>query len=107
MGILRPLIDMEEPEVIPSETERMVYSVSSRKTKGKRYRVDLLGMSGAGECACKDFQTRRGPAIRRGEPVGTRATLCFHVLVARRHFLNQLLATMAKNDDTPQRLARP
>ncbi len=92
---------MTAPECIPSEGERMVYLVASATHPGRTYRVDLLAENGASRCACRDWDTRRGPAITRGEPHGTRATLCRHGIIARRHFLNALLADMARAETNP------
>lgn len=88
---------MSAPECIPDKEERMVYHVLSSKPP-HRYRVDLLSLGGATECSCKDFATRRGPAIERGEPLGTRSTLCRHGIIARRFFLNGLLQQMARDE---------
>lgn len=87
------------PEVSASEGERMVYLVPSRTNpKATPYRVDLLALGGYSQCHCVDWQTRRWPAIRDGAPAGTRATLCRHGVLARRHFLNQLLREMAAGE---------
>lgn len=79
-------------------TERMTYAVQSRTRKTVEYRVDLLANNGAGFCACTDWATRRSPAITRGEPMGTRLTMCIHVNAARREFLNALLQDLAKSE---------
>jgi hypothetical protein len=79
--------------------ERMVYSVSSERIADKAYRVDLVAMGGASQCGCADWTMRRAAAIARGEPIGTRATMCKHVLHARRHFTNELLRRMAKESE--------
>lgn len=89
------------PEVIESEGERMVFLVRSATDPTKQYRVDLLAFGGAGQCHCADWGTRRWPAIRDGKPHGTRATLCRHGILARRYFLNKLLADMAKIEEEP------
>lgn len=83
----------------PKETgDRMCYEVPSDTRVGRSYRVDLLAHGGAGQCSCKDWNTRRWPAIRDGQMHGTRATLCRHGIKARRHFLNGLLSRMAKEE---------
>ena len=87
-----------QPTVVASGTERMVYLVSSKSRPGSRYRVDLLANKGAGQCACRDWEIRRWPAIRDGKPMGTKETLCRHEILARRHFLNMLLQTLAKEE---------
>lgn len=91
---------MSAPECIPDPDERMVYHVLSSKPP-HRYRVDLLAEGGACRCSCVDWDTRRGPAIARGEPLGTRSTLCRHGIIARRYFLNGLLLQMAKDEQRP------
>lgn len=92
------MISLDEYQI--TETgERMCYKLqSATNPKKPAYRVDLIANGGAGECSCKDWSTRRGPAIRAGEPVGTRRTLCKHAILARRHFLNGLLAELAKSE---------
>lgn len=84
---------------IPSPGEHMVYLVPSASNSTRTYRVDLIANGGAGECACKDWATRRGPAVKDGQPHGTRETLCKHLIAARRHFLNGLLASLAKQEE--------
>lgn len=82
---------------ITEDGDRMVYKLQSfTKPLKPAYRVDLIANRGAGECSCKDWSTRRGPAIRAGEPIGTRRTLCKHAIMARRHFLNALLVELSK-----------
>lgn len=87
-----------EDEVIESEGERFVYLVRSRTYQSRRYRCDLTFGGGYGRCACKDWETRRGPAAKDGAPMGTRATLCYHLIVARRYFLNGLLSRLADEE---------
>lgn len=84
----------DQPAIAPTG-ERMCYNVPSSSNPKRTYRVDLIAQGGFGECTCKDWATRRGPAIKAGEPPGTRATMCRHVILARRFFLNSLLAEMA------------
>ena len=55
--------------------ERMVWNVRSDTRAGRTYRVDLVANGGLGECTCKDWSTRRGPAGRAGASPGTRAVL--------------------------------
>ena len=85
-------------EATPIESERMCYRVRSRTNPARTYRVDLLACAGYGRCACADWETRRWVNIREGLPMGLRTTMCHHVIVARRHFLNGLLKTMAANE---------
>lgn len=85
-------------KVIESAGERMVFNVESKTVVGKFYRVDLLEQGGYGQCACRDWSIRRGPACRRGLPMGVRETACVHVLAARRHFLNSLLVDLSRRE---------
>lgn len=81
----------------PKETnERMVYEVPSDEVPGRKYRVDLIANRGAGQCACRDFNTRRQPAIDRGEPVWTKATSCKHSRRAAWFFIKKLFREMAQ-----------
>lgn len=83
------------PDVVET-AERMVFRVRSDnpKTPRKTYRVDLLGMEGRCECECKDWDKRRGPALRRGELSLTRKTTCRHVRKAIAHFDRKMLRAM-------------
>jgi hypothetical protein len=85
------------PAVQPTN-ERMVFSVASSRKAGVRYRVDALENMGGMRCACRDFVTRRQPAIDRGEPKLTRATLCKHCIRVIFHFSRELFADMAKSE---------
>lgn len=80
-----------------STAERMVYSVES-DTGTAAYRVDLLANDGKGQCSCRDWETRRSPAIKAGDPIGSPSTMCKHVVRARGYFLNGLLAMMAREE---------
>lgn len=93
---------IELGEVRESEGERMVYIVRSASNPKRTYRVDLTAHRGAGECICIDWGTRRFPAIKAGEPIGTRRTMCKHVILARRYFLNKLLERLAE-EENPKR----
>jgi hypothetical protein len=88
------------PEIVPSG-ERMIYLVRSDTNPARQHRVDLLDLSGYGSCSCKDWATRRGPAVKAGAAPGSRAVLCKHLIAARRFFLNQLLRTMALAESAP------
>jgi len=77
--------------------ERMVYSVESDYIPHP-YRVDLLANGGIGQCSCRDWETRRSPAIRAGATIGTPVSMCKHVLKARNYFLDGLLTTMASTE---------
>lgn len=83
------------------EGETMRFRVESWSAPQKPHTVDLLAYEGAGECSCTDWSTRRGPAIKHGEPHGTPATCCRHVTAARHYFLNRLLREMAQEHAMP------
>ncbi len=85
----------DEMEVIETN-ERFVFLVKSRSDPKSRHRVDLTHDRGYGRCSCRDWETRRGPAVKRGDPMGTRSTLCYHLIVARRYFLNDLLRVLSE-----------
>lgn len=85
------------PSVQPTN-ERMVFLVSSDRKESLKYRVDLTANNGASECSCRDWQTRRGPALRAGGEPWTDACLCKHTKRAGRVFLRDLLAAMAKSE---------
>lgn len=88
------------PDIAPVPNERMVYAVRSVSNPGRHpYRVDLLANGGFGECSCVDWSTRRWPAIKEGAAMGLRSTMCRHVILARRLFLNGLLREMAAAED--------
>jgi len=84
---------------ITPTNERYVYEVRSERPPHNVYRVDLVANGGYGFCSCRDFQTRRGPAIKRGDPIGSPATLCRHTKEARFYFLNTLLKRLAAEED--------
>ncbi len=86
------------PAPIPTG-DRFVYRVASNTKAGRYYLIDLVANGGLGECSCKDWQTRRGPAGRAGGSPGTRAVLCRHLITCRRHFLNQLFSELARYED--------
>lgn len=73
----------------------MVYLVQS-DTGDTTYRVDLLAHGGKGQCSCRDWETRRSPAIRAGQQGP--ATRCKHVNRVREFFLNSLLEKMAQQE---------
>lgn len=93
---------MNTPEVTDTG-DAMVYSVRSNTNPARRYRCDLIAENGYGRCDCKDWGTRRWPAIKAKRPAGVRATLCRHLIAARRHFLNGLLRALAMEEQTPMR----
>ena len=83
---------------VTATNERMVFSVTSERNPQRAYRVDLTANAGAGECSCKDWATRRGPALRNGGEAWTAATMCKHVRAAGRTFLRDLLKAMADSE---------
>lgn len=82
--------------------DRMVFWVRSRSNPKIRHRVDLIANNGGGECSCKDWQTRRGPALRSGADTLTRSATCYHVRAALTYFCRGLLCAMAKSEETPR-----
>jgi hypothetical protein len=78
--------------------ERYVYAVPSERNPRVSYRVDIVANAGASECSCRDWETRRWPSIKAGEPIGTRSTLCKHGEAARNFFLNGLLKRLAQEE---------
>lgn len=82
--------------VEPIQGEVLRYRVSSSSNPNAPHMVDLSLYGGNGECSCRDFTTRRRPAIREGAELFTRATSCKHVLAARKYFLIETLGEMAR-----------
>lgn len=81
--------------------ERLRYNVKSDSVVGRVHLCDLLANGGLGECSCKDWATRRGPAGRAGGAPGTRAVLCRHLIKVRRHFLNEVLRELSAKEEAP------
>lgn len=73
----------------------MRFRVESWSKPQQPHMVDLLAHSGASQCSCVDWSTRRGPAIKGGALPGTPESMCRHVKAARHYFLNKLLKQMA------------
>jgi len=84
---------------ITPTNERYVYDVVSERPPHNKYRVDLVAEGGYSWCSCRDWQTRRGPAIKRGDPVGSPSTVCRHTKEARFYFLNTLLSRLATEEN--------
>lgn len=76
---------------------RCVYHVRSEANPSRVYTVDILAHGSAGECICKDWQTRRWPTIRDGG-----RDFCKHVMAARTYFLDQVLREMARMETEPK-----
>ncbi len=93
------------PELLPVEPtgDFMVYLVRSDKNPRIQYRCDMLANGGAGHCACKDWSTRRQPALDEGKPALTKETACKHVLRAAWYLIREELKRLAKLQDTPPR----
>lgn len=81
--------------VTPIVGECLRYYVSSATNPNAPHMVDLSENHGNGACSCRDWITRRNPAIKAGAPLFTRATSCRHVLAARRYFTIATLTEMA------------
>lgn len=60
--------------------------------------VDLGANDGFGECSCEDFVYRIQPAIRAKLPNTQR---CKHLVAAREHLLNQVIARITETEFTP------
>ena len=93
------------------QAEPLRYLVESWSDPTRPYLVDLAENHGNGACSCKDFVTRRQPAIRQGSPLFTRATSCRHVVAARKHFtiktLTDIAAMVKAQEKAPQPPANP
>lgn len=101
---------MPDDEVIVSEGERWIYHVRSRTNAKIRYRVDLLGMGGASQCACADWNFVAVENITLGKEWGIYGceekkdpdrTCCYHTDVVRRRYMNELTRRLAKQEDNP------
>ena len=93
---------MNKP-TIRARLERYCYDVESNTQPGKFYFVDLTANNGAGFCACRDFETRRQPAINRKEPIITKPTTCIHLRRALWQFLREVMPRLAAEEDRPKR----
>jgi hypothetical protein len=88
-------------EVPQATGDRYVFAVPSDKNPRVCYRVDLTANNGGGVCQCKDFVTRRQPALDRGEPILTQDTACKHIRRAGWAFLQAVLPMLAKEERRP------
>lgn len=85
--------------VAESIGERLVYQVRSENNPKVTYRVELTAHDGYSQCACKDWATRRSPAIKsKAFPIGSKEVTCKHVRGAREHFLNHFLPVLAREE---------
>ncbi len=73
------------------------YEVESRTKPGQWYWVNLLENDGGGACECRDHETRRQPAINKGHPLRTKATMCAHVEAAMWHLIGTILDDQSKH----------
>lgn len=85
-------------EVPQATGDRYVFAVPSDRNPRVCYRVDLTANNGGGVCQCKDFVTRRQPALDRGEAILTQDTCCKHVRRAAWAFLQAVLPMLAKEE---------
>lgn len=81
--------------------DRMVFLVPSDRNPRIKYRVDALGNNGRMWCQCPNFGIRKQPALDRGEPAFTEATLCKHCVKVIFYFVGDLFATMAASECSP------
>ena len=81
--------------VQPIPGEPLRYYVESWSSPTRPHVVDLAENKGNGACSCKDFVTRRQPAIDAKADLFTRETSCRHVIAARRHFTIHTLTDIA------------
>lgn len=82
--------------VSPILGEVLRYRVTSDSNPKHSYICDLSENQGSGACFCKDFQTRRGPAIKAGMPPFSREVSCKHLIAARTYFCHTTLKEMAR-----------
>lgn len=81
--------------VAPINGEVLRYSVESWTDPAHPHTCDLSLNKGNGACDCRDFVTRRGPAIKAGKPLFTKSTSCRHLIMARKYFTLATLTEMA------------
>lgn len=72
-------------EAIPHE--KFTFRVESESKPGHWHVVGWLDDPRAPVCTCRDYQTRRRPAVDRGEPLFTASTCCKHIQAVNRHLL--------------------
>lgn len=82
--------------VAPIPNEALRYYCESWTSPQRPHLVDLSDHFGNGSCSCKDFITRRQPAIRDGKPLFTQATTCRHIQAAHRYWLKHSLEHAAE-----------
>lgn len=97
-------------KIQPVENEAMRFLCESWSAKRAPYVVDLSENQGNGFCPCTDFITRRGPAIKAGAELFTRATSCRHLIAVRKYWAMTTLRDIAahiKNQERPPQYRRP
>jgi hypothetical protein len=95
----------------PIEGEAMRFICESWSAKHAPHMVDLSKNYGNGVCSCADYIARRGPAIRQGAELFTRATSCRHLIAVRKFWamntLRDIAEIIAKNEAKPTKTTRP
>lgn len=86
--------------------EALRYRIESWTTPKTPHLVDLSENQGNGSCSCRDFITRKGPAIREGAQLFTRDTSCRHLVAARKHFTIQTLGDIAAHIKATEKAPR-
>lgn len=82
--------------VSPIPNEPLRYWVESWSSS-KPHLVDLSEHNGNGACSCKNYITRKWPAIRDSTaPLFTQETACRHIQAAWRHWLRHSLRDAAE-----------
>ena len=88
--------------------ERFRWYVHSETEGDAEHVVDLTENNGNGQCSCRDFETRCGPAFyRNGKNIipyerdekgklNKDRTICKHINAVRNHLFNSLLPDMVK-----------
>ncbi len=82
--------------VKPIEGEELRFYAESWSDPKNPHLCDLSFFEGNGRCSCKDFDTRRGVAIRAGKPMFSRATSCRHLIAVRVYWMQDELRKRAK-----------
>ena len=75
----------------PVPGEPLRYRVPSDTLGKPSHLVDLTSLNGNGICDCEDFQIRRRPALRNGEPMSNAKTRCKHLRKARQFLADQVI----------------
>lgn len=97
-------------QIQPVAGEAMRFLCSSWSHPKQPHLVDLSENQGNGCCSCIDYTTRRGPAIKAGADLFTRATSCRHLIAVRKYWAMTTLRDIAahiKNQERPPKYRRP